>query len=962
MKPLLFAALAMLSASISWCQRPAPDAAGKRPAAASSTPAPNDARAEEFFETRVRPVLATSCFVCHADAQSGGLRLDSRDSIVKGGASGPAIVPGDPEKSLLVLAVRQTGELKMPKGGHLKKQEIEDLTEWVKIGAPWPGSKAVLPAAAKGPGYQITPEQKGFWSFQALHNPEVPAVKDKSWARSAIDQFVLAKLESEGLKPVKPASRRALIRRASLDLIGLPPTPEEIEVFESDKSPEAFARAVDRLLASPRYGERWGRHWLDVVRYAEDDVRGLDPKQRGYMPFPGAYLYRDWVIQAFNDDLPFDVFTKAQLAADYMDPSVREKMLPATAMIGQGPWWWDQADPAQGRADERNERIDLVTRGFLGLTVACARCHNHKYDPIPQKDYYALAGVFASTTYKEYPVQSPAQVALYQKKQKQIDDLEEKMEEFVQNAAKQQSEVIAHKTAKYMMAAWKVTGEPKVTVAQAAAEEHVDLELLERWIKFLARPPKHYPYLRDWQAMVKAGGTQEQAQFLADDFQRLVLSVLAESRELKEENDIIKAKAGVRKKPRRDAYPSEFETKDQFCPGCDLELKTGTRERTNLFLDVFAIDLDSENDQLPEPGLLSLKEWSLDRHLSGETAEYVASLKVEIEALKKALPQDYPFIHGVTDAATILNTHVNMRGSPYSLGDEVPRHFLSVLSEGDPAPFSKGSGRLELAESIVHSPLMARVIVNRVWGWHMGTGIVNTPSNFGKPGERPTNPDLLEHLAKWFIDNGMSIKKLHREIMLSSVYQLSTEDSEANAVKDPANRLYWRANRRRLDAEAIRDSVLFVSGALDLKKTGGPSTDFADDNFRRTVYCKVSRYRLDNYLQVFDFPNPSFTAEQRFVTNVPLQRLFFMNSSFVYRQAEKLAKRVYDEADERARIRKAYLVLYGREATDAEIQTGLEYLRSVPEKPGQQIAGEPPTAWREYARVLLSSNEFEFVN
>ena len=498
--------------------------------------------------------------------------------------------------------------------------------------------------------------------------------------------------------------------------------------------------------------------------------------------------------------------------------------------------------------------------------------------------------------------------------------------------------------------------------AQAAAEERVDLELLERWIKLLARPPKHYPYLHDWQAMIKAGGTEEQARFLANDFQRLVLSVLAEAKELKEENDIIKAKAGVKKKPRRDAYPSEFETKDQFCPGCDLELKTGTRERTNLYLDLFAFDLDSENDQLPEPGLFVVKDYALERHLSPEAAEYLVSLKAQLEALKKALPEQYPFIHGVSDAEKIQNTKVNLRGSPYNLGDEVPRHFLSVLSSGDPVAYSKGSGRMELAESIVQSPLAARVIVNRIWGWHMGTGIVNTPSNFGQPGERPTNPELLEYLAKWFVDNGMSIKKLHRQILLSSVYQLSTEDSEANSAKDPANRLYWRANRRRLDAEAIRDSILFVSGALDLKKVGGPSTDFGDDNHRRTVFCKISRYRIDNYLQVFDFPNPSFTAEQRFITNVPLQRLFFMNSSFVYKQAERLARRVYDEADDAARIRKAYLLLYGRAPSDAEIQAGTEYLRGVAEKPGQQIAGEPSTAWKEYARVLLSANEFEFVN
>ncbi len=921
--------------------------------------APASPEGNDLFETKIRPVLANNCYVCHTNAESGGLRLDSREGLLKGGTSGPALVPGDPEKSLLIQAVRQTGDLKMPKGGKLKPAEVEALVEWVKMGAPWTeAAKISVAAPVKG---TVTAEQRAFWSFQALKQPAVPAVKDRAWARTSIDKFVLARLESEGLKPVAAAERRVLIRRATLDLTGLPPTPEDVDAFVSDKSVNAFEKVVDRLLASPQYGERWGRHWLDVVRYAEDDVRGLDPKGRGFMPFSGAYVFRDWVIKAFNSDMPYDRFVKAQIAGDLLDGKQQPDVVAGTAMLGQGPWWWDQAEPVQGRADERNERVDLVSRGMLGLTVACARCHDHKYDPISQKDYYSLAAVFLNTTYKEYPAVSPAETAVWEKQQKKIDDQEEVLSDFLDEQSKLYAEVLSHKTSKYLVAAWKVTGEPKAKIADAAAEEKVDPEMLDRWIKFLAKPPKHYSYLKDWQAMVKSGGTPEQAQFLADNFQNLVLSVLADAKKLKEENDIIKAKADVRKKPRRDAYPNEFETKDQFCPGCDLELKTMPLERTNLYLDVFLIDLDSDSDQKPDPGLLSLHDWSLERHFSAEVLEHVTTLRSDIEALKKAQPQ-FPFIHGVSDTKTNGAMHVNVRGNPNVAGDEVPAKFPTVLSAEDAPPFTKGSGRLELAEAITNSPLAARVIVNRVWKWHFGTGLVETPSNFGRMGERPSNPELLEYLAKNFVDSGMSMKKLHRDILLSSVYQLSAESIEPNTEKDPGNRLYWRANRQRLEAEEIRDSALFVSGALDLKKAGGPSTDFGDDNVRRTVYCKVSRYHLDNFLQVFDFPNTSVTSEQRFITNVPLQRLFFMNSSFIFKQAELLARRVYDEGSDDARIRKAYRLLYGRVPTPAETSAGQDFLKKNPESPGSEIAGQPTTAWKEYMRVLLSSNEFEYVN
>ena len=309
----------------------------------------------------------------------------------------------------MIQAVRQTGELKMPKGGKLTPEDVQNLAEWVRMGAPWPRSRPLL--VTSGAPFKISPEQRSFWSFQPLKMPATTQVRDSHWPKTNIDRLVLAKLEAKGIAPAPAADRRTLIRRATFDLTGLPPTPEEIDAFQKDKSPNAFAKVVDRLLASPRYGERWGRHWLDVARYAEDDVRGLDPKGRGYMPFRGAYVYRDWVIKAFNDDLPYDKFVRRQLAGDLSGEKNVRDALPGTAFLGGGPWLWDQAEPVQGRADERNERIDAVSRGLLGLTVACARCHDHKYDPISQKDYYALAGVFASSTYKEYPLVSEVQVA-----------------------------------------------------------------------------------------------------------------------------------------------------------------------------------------------------------------------------------------------------------------------------------------------------------------------------------------------------------------------------------------------------------------------------------------------------------------------------------------------------------------------------------------------------------------------
>jgi hypothetical protein len=466
-------------------------------------------------------------------------------------------------------------------------------------------------------------------------------------------------------------------------------------------------------------------------------------------------------------------------------------------------------------------------------------------------------------------------------------------------------------------------------------------------------------------------------------------------------------------KPRKKAnLPNEFVTNDDFCPGCGLELKSLPIEQMNLWTDVFQRDLQEGFDpsqvfdQKVRPGLLVFRGWSLERRLSAERLEYVRGLRDDIEAMRKSMPPHYPYVHGVTEAEKPADLKLHVRGSPFNLGEEVPRHFLSVLSDGQPAPLANGSGRLDLAEAIVKQPVAMRVIVNRVWKGHFGTGIVDTPSNFGITGERPSHPELLEYLAQYFVDNGMSIKKLHRAIMLSAAYQMSAEFSQTAFDKDSANRLYWRANRRRLDAEQIRDSMLAVSGALETKM-GGPSAPLTPGYKRRTVYGKVSRYRLDEYLQLFDFPSPSFSAEKRHVTTVPLQRLFFMNSDFVQQQAELLARRTESEPDNAARIQKLYGLLFGRAAESDEVTAGLEYLKSEPlksyeerkkepskpdaaaepdpkpdeaktdedMKPDGMMAGVTPgaarkpdekmlpvTPWGRYAKILLSSAEFVFVD
>lgn len=835
----------------------------------------------EFFEMRVRPILSKHCFGCHTGAHMGGLQLDTREHLLKGGNSGPAIVPGDPAHSLLIQAVQYTHErFKMPPSGKLGEADIADLNTWIKAGAEW-GTAVPAPTTA---AYKITPPQRDFWSFQPVRRPSLPPVKDRRWIQSPIDNFVLARLEAKGLRPVRPADKRTLIRRATYDLTGLPPSPEEVDNFMSDRSPEAFAKVIDRLLASPRYGERWGRFWLDVARYSDDK---LAPERDE--PYPNAFRYRDWVIAAFNNDMPYDEFVKAQIAGDVMEAKDRTQTEPGLGFYALSPEFQD-------------DRVDATTRGFLALTVACAQCHDHKFDPIPTTDYYSLHGVFASTELGEYPLADEGVVKSWQAQKKKVDDQKKLIEEFIQAQSTQVALVLASNTADYIRA---VSSDKKEIDKKAPV---LDSETLDRWKKYLEKPDKEHPFLKDWR------------QQDPDKLQALVLSISAQMKEIEDKNHITLG-----------ANPNRSDLSQ-------ANLLSLERDKYVFWNDLFG-----------ERGVLHYGGTKIDRFLSPLFKQHLDSLRAELERLQKALPAQYPFLQIVRDKEHPADERVQIRGSRDSLGEVAPRRFLQILCAGDPPHFTKGSGRLELADAIASrtNPLTARVIVNRVWQHHFGKGIVRTPSNFGQLGERPSHPELLDFLASELMDNGWSIKKLHREIMLSSAYQLSAGYVPENASVDPENTLIWRANRHRLDVEAMRDSILSVAGDLDLTAGGAPAK-LTDDNHRRTVYGFVSRRRLDGTLTLFDFPNPNNTSEQRIDTNVPVQRLFFMNSSFIQQQAKMLAARL-KSGDDAGRITEAYRLLFGRNPTDAERKLGLEFVKP---------AGEQ---WEKYAQVLLSSNEFNFV-
>lgn len=855
-------------------------------------PAPDTGDAA-FFETKIRPLFVERCYACHTEARMGGLQLDSRDHFLRGGKSGPIVVPGEPDASLLVKALRYDANPKMPPTGKLAASEIAAVETWVKAGAAWPRNEK---AAFKSPPYKITAEQRAFWSFVPVKAVLPPDVKDAEWAGTEIDRFIAAKLEARGLRPAHRADRRTLIRRATYDLTGLPPTPEEVDAFEQDRAPDAFAKVVDRLLASPRYGERCGRLWLDVARYSDDR---LDSERDN--PYPASFRYRDWVIQAIQDDMPYNVFVKAQIAGDQLPD--REKYEAGLGFYALSP-------------EMQDDRVDATARGFLGLTVACAQCHDHKYDPIPTQDFYSLMGIFRNTNLHEVPLAPKETVDTFKARKALIEEKEKELKEYVNSQSAQLGLILAGETAHYLLASSQDQ--------DANTGTTLDPETLTRWSQYLANPEKQHPFLKDWYAAT----TKDEHAKAATDFQAKVLAVIAEKTHVDDENHV---RLGVN--PTRDDLSK-------------ANLVSLDRAQFGLWEDLLG------DHGVLHYGDSKKEEAQIDRFLSGVWLDHLARLRAQLAALKKDLPPEYPLLQTIADREKPEEQHVWIRGSRDNPGEVAPPHFLAILSPVEPERFQRGKERLQLAEAIAspNNPLTARVIVNRVWQQHFGYGLVRTPSNFGSQGDRPSHPELLDYLADWFVRDGWSLKKLHRKIMLTAAYGLSDEISGHNFAEDPDNRLIWRYNRRRLDAESLRDSLLFVSGKLDLH-TGGPAVRLSKENNRRTVYAYISRRQLDPMLALFDFPNPNSTSEQRLQTTVPLQKLFFMNSPFVIDQSAALSARVAaDESNDDQRITATYRLALQRDPTPEERRLAHRFIHGN--------AG----AWPEFTQVLLSSNEFTYLN
>jgi cytochrome c553/cytochrome c551/c552 len=760
------------------------------------TPAPE---AAEFFEKEIRPLIAEKCLACHGGKKTyGGLSLTSRAEVLKGGENGPAVVPGKPAESLLLKAVGHTGDLKMPPKMKLSDKEIAKLMRWVAAGAVWPDSGN----AAKGSGFEITPKQRDWWGFQPVKRPIVPEVRNPKWdARNDIDRFVLARLEKAGLTPSSPADKRTLLRRVTFDLTGLPPTIEEVEAFAKDDSPEAYTTIVDRLLASPAYGQRWARHWLDVVRYA--DYHDGNPKARNPICEPlEAWRYRDWVVQSFNRDLPFDDFIRHQIAGDLLSaPDGKQPYadgLIATTFLVNGAWDRGDADKEKMVSDMVDDQIDTVGKAFLGLTLGCARCHDHKFDPLAQTDYYALAGIFYST--------------------RMMKELGTKGGE--------------------------ITLQRRPLVSQVVVEKR--------------------------------------------------------AQRLKQVAEI-------------NAKITELDKKKQRTPAEDTARKELIDQRENL-----------QKELPPEPPLaLAVSEGGMPGGL-------------------------FPNIQDVP---------LHIRGSYTRLGPVVPRAMPKFFAGDKQAKITTGSGRRELANWVAakENPLTARVIVNRVWQWHFGTGLVSTPNNFGLLSEPPSHPELLDWLATTFVEDGWSLKKLHRRIVLSATYRQSSAAMPEAITRDPENRRLGRFSPRRLEAEAIRDSMLFVAGRLDLKPLGPATHDL--HTTCRSLYVQTARWDRSNFATLFDAANPDAAVEKRDVSTVAPQALFLLNHEFVAAQGKHLADRATraEPKDESARVQQLFRLALSRPATADEV-TIAKHLLAQPRK------GGPEAAWRDLAHVLLCSNEFVYLD
>jgi len=1085
----------------------------------------------DFFERQIRPLLAEHCHACHgADQQKGGLRLDSRPALLAGGDSGPAVVPGQPEQSLLIEVVRYGGEIKMPPKGRLSPPQVAALVRWVAEGAVWPdGTDPAEPGErerASGGQLQFSPQQRSFWTFQPLTDPQPPHVKHEEWVRSPLDRFVLARLEAEGLAPNPPADKRVLLRRLTFDLTGLPPGPEQIEAFLNDEQPGALERLIDRLLASPHYGERWGRHWLDVARYA--DSNGLDEN----LAYANAFRYRDYVIDAFNADLPYDQFVREQIAGDLLPPAEDEatnlRRLVATGFLTVGPKMLAEDDPVKMEMDIIDEQVDTLCTALLGLTMGCARCHHHKYDPLGMDDYYALAGIFKSTktmenfrvvaVWQERPLATQAELDALAAWRSRHEAAQADLTAAEQQAAAALRVQLRQQAQAYLLAAGRLAHQnqllaaalgpplaessPSATLLEAEAYTsgnvkidrdgygqgigvvynagelpnfcQYELDLPEGFyqleLRYAAAESRPVEVWFDGLPLSRAAAAEVTGSWYPDSqrwFAVAVLPVSAGRHTLRLVRDgpfphldklalVAREVTGIASAEVRSLADVAADTKlfPAILAQWQVYLQQAANDPQNPFhawvvchgaADVQGLLMSLPTSPVAEAlraeptpatreqlaqryGELLLPAMAEDGHTAAEAGtsakasaaeaatypaavaeirkvledeagplrlpkpvdelcdpqarQQLAALRAVLAAVEAEQPPEPPMAMAVSEREPV-NLRIHIRGSHLNLAEEVPRRFPRILAGENQRPIpADRSGRLELAEWLTGParPLLARVMVNRIWRWHFGTGLVRTTDNFGMLGERPSHPELLDWLACRFIESGWSIKAMHRLILNSATWQQSTAYQPAAAEADPDNRLLWRMNRRRLEAEALRDALLAFSGRLDPAMHGSllgyknrqyvASTTSVNatvyDYPRRSVYLPVIRSALYEVFQAFDFPEPSVLNGDRPTTTVAPQALFLMNSPLVRGECQAMAKRLLAQAiSDAARIESAYLRAYARPPRADEIQRNLEFLatyeRSVLAR-GTEPGQARLKAWEALCRVLVSASEFAFID
>ena len=887
----------------------------------------------EFFEKSVRPILVEHCYECHSSREvSGGLRLDDREAVRRGGDSGPAIRPGNSERSLLIEAVRYGNrDLQMPPKNSLTDEQIATLETWVSMGAPDP--RAPGEEIGLRPTGMTVEEGRTFWAFRPVAAPRIPNVASGAAVKNPIDSFVLSRLEEQQLTPAAAADRRTLIRRVTFDLTGLPPTPREVGDFLNDDSDDAWSKVIERLLNSPHYGIRWGRHWLDVARYA--DSNGLDEN----LAFGTAWRYRDYVVDAFNNDKPFDRFLVEQLAGDLLPDAGRETKT-ATAFLCLGAKVLAEKDEEKLVMDTVDEQLDATGKVFMGMTLGCVRCHDHKFDPLKQTDYYGLAAIFKSTRtfadtktgaihhWFEHSFATDSELEMLKEVNAEIAKLKKAATSFKNSAVARLRAEARRRAADYLATAAQIhLDTPLSRVAGLAEQKGLHARILHH-CRLHLEYHRDDPLFRTWHELADSKD--------ASAIRSYYESIFAEA----------------------ERAMADAKTKDKSAKS------TGDAR------------LDHAYAALQDPSGFLAVPAKPEHAFDAETlAEYHRLMDKAREFESTAADETASM--GVSDGTVLARLPIHIRGSHLNLGADIDRAFPAVLhSESATIKLpTDQSGRLEFAQWLTRPehPLTARVYVNRVWNWHFGRGIVPTTENFGVRGERPSHPKLLDWLSHWFVQNGWSTKDLHRLILMSNTYRMAAEHkaSELASSVDPENSLLWKFRMRRLESEEVRDAILAVSGRLDASM-GGKTVPLRNrqfvfnhtsvdhtryDSLRRSIYLPVIRNNLYAFFEQFDFPDPTLPSGRRSATVVAPQALLLMNSPLVMESAKALAKRLLAERDsDSERVDLAYELCYGRLPTTLQRDRFLDFVKA-----GSNSRDDTATLWSLACQGLLAGNEFIYV-